>query len=134
MLNQLVLQDEIFGSAYAAAVYISSVLKLPKDEKVYVIGAEGLEQELASEGISYLGGTVRFSFFPIPPPVMTRSSLQKTAELVTSKLPSLSPIPVSLPCYVVWTLRSHTPNLPKPSFISPGRLPSAREERRRSFL
>ncbi|KAJ7856569.1 HAD-like domain-containing protein [Mycena leptocephala] len=27
--------DEIYGSAYAAAVYISSVIKLPKDKKVY---------------------------------------------------------------------------------------------------
>ena len=50
-------QDEIFGSAYAAAVYISTVLKLPKTSKVYVIGMSGLEQELASEGISFLGGT-----------------------------------------------------------------------------
>ncbi|KDQ09518.1 hypothetical protein BOTBODRAFT_642434 [Botryobasidium botryosum FD-172 SS1] len=49
--------DEIFGSAYASAVYISSVLKIPKDQKVYVIGMEGLEQELAEEGIQYEGGT-----------------------------------------------------------------------------
>ncbi|KDQ56587.1 hypothetical protein JAAARDRAFT_179174 [Jaapia argillacea MUCL 33604] len=49
--------DEIFGSAYAAAVYISSVLKLPKDQKVYVIGMNGLEEELAEEGVAYLGGT-----------------------------------------------------------------------------
>ncbi|KAI0048676.1 2-phosphoglycolate phosphatase [Auriscalpium vulgare] len=49
--------DEIFGSAYAAAIYISSVLKLPKDKKVYVIGMGGLEEELKSEGISYVGGT-----------------------------------------------------------------------------
>ncbi|KAG8694732.1 hypothetical protein FRC08_008296 [Ceratobasidium sp. 394] len=49
--------DEIFGSAYAAAVYLSSVVKLPKDKKVYVIGMKGLEEELAEEGISYLGGT-----------------------------------------------------------------------------
>ncbi|TFK52848.1 2-phosphoglycolate phosphatase [Heliocybe sulcata] len=49
--------DEIFGSAYAAAVYISSVMKLPKDKKVYVVGMEGVEQELAAEGISYIGGT-----------------------------------------------------------------------------
>ena len=51
-------KDEIFGSAYAAAVYISSVLKLPKDKKVFVIGMEGIEEELAEEGVQYCGGTV----------------------------------------------------------------------------
>ncbi|KAG8803183.1 hypothetical protein FRC17_006231, partial [Serendipita sp. 399] len=49
--------EEIFGSAYAAAVYISTVLRLPKSAKVYVIGMAGLEYELAQEGISYLGGS-----------------------------------------------------------------------------
>lgn len=51
-------QDEIYGSAYAAAVYISSVVKLPKDKKVYVIGMSGLEEELRDEGVSFIGGTV----------------------------------------------------------------------------
>jgi len=49
--------DEIYGSAYAAALYISSVLRLPKSQKVYVIGTHGLEEELAEEGISFIGGT-----------------------------------------------------------------------------
>jgi len=49
--------DEIYGSAYAAAVYISSVMKLPKDKKVYVIGMAGMEEELAEEGVSFIGGT-----------------------------------------------------------------------------
>lgn len=49
--------DEVFGSAYAAAVYISSVIKLPKDKKVYVIGMSGIEDELREEGISFIGGT-----------------------------------------------------------------------------
>ncbi|THH06255.1 hypothetical protein EW145_g4211 [Phellinidium pouzarii] len=49
--------DEIFGSAYAAAVYLSSVVKLPKDKKVFVIGMAGLEEELRDEGISFVGGT-----------------------------------------------------------------------------
>lgn len=49
--------DEIYGSAYAAAVYISSVVKLPKHKKVYVIGQAGLEEELQDEGIAYIGGT-----------------------------------------------------------------------------
>ncbi|KAI0088208.1 2-phosphoglycolate phosphatase [Irpex rosettiformis] len=49
--------DEIFGSAYAAAVYISSVVKLPKDKKVYVVGMAGIEEELGVENIQCIGGT-----------------------------------------------------------------------------
>ncbi|KAH9029604.1 2-phosphoglycolate phosphatase [Lactarius pseudohatsudake] len=49
--------DEVFGSAYAAAVYLSSVLNFPNDKKVYVIGMSGLEDELRSEGVSFIGGT-----------------------------------------------------------------------------
>ncbi|KAF8508159.1 HAD-like domain-containing protein [Gautieria morchelliformis] len=49
--------NEIFGSAYASAVYLSSVVKLPKDKKVYVIGESGLEHELREEGIQHVGGT-----------------------------------------------------------------------------
>jgi len=49
--------DEIFGSAFASAVYLSSVVQLPKDMKVYVIGMAGLEEELRDEGIAYIGGT-----------------------------------------------------------------------------
>ncbi|KAH9929101.1 2-phosphoglycolate phosphatase [Epithele typhae] len=49
--------DEIYGSAYASAVYISSVMKMPKDKKVYVIGMPGLEEELRGEGIQCVGGS-----------------------------------------------------------------------------
>ncbi|KAH7910727.1 HAD-like domain-containing protein [Hygrophoropsis aurantiaca] len=49
--------EEIFGSAYASAVYISSVMKIPKDKKVYVIGMTGIEEELREEGVSFIGGT-----------------------------------------------------------------------------
>ncbi|KAG6832870.1 hypothetical protein H0H87_012803 [Tephrocybe sp. NHM501043] len=49
--------DEIYGSAYAAAVYLSTVVKIPKTQKVYVIGMGGLEEELHEEGITTLGGT-----------------------------------------------------------------------------
>lgn len=58
ILNVHCMQDEIFGSAYAAAVYLSTVINFPKDKKVFVIGMEGLEEELANEGISFIGGTV----------------------------------------------------------------------------
>ena len=49
--------DEIFGSAYASAVYIKRVLKLPEDKKVYVVGEDGIEEELREEGVRYIGGT-----------------------------------------------------------------------------
>ncbi|KAF8552021.1 HAD-like protein [Imleria badia] len=50
--------DEIHGSAiYAAAVYASSVIKLPKDKKVYVIEMSGLKEELREEGIASIEGT-----------------------------------------------------------------------------
>ncbi|KAH0553429.1 hypothetical protein GP486_006500 [Trichoglossum hirsutum] len=49
--------DEIFGSAYSAAIYISRILRLPKNEKVFVLGESGIEAELRSEDISFVGGT-----------------------------------------------------------------------------
>lgn len=52
------LQDEIFGSAYASAIYLSDILHFPSDKRVYVIGEEGIEHELQSVGIDYTGGTV----------------------------------------------------------------------------
>lgn len=39
---------------------------MPKDKKVYVIGMDGLEEELRSEGISFCGGTVNFSILSLP--------------------------------------------------------------------
>jgi 4-nitrophenyl phosphatase len=33
-------------------------MKLPKDQKVYVIGMSGIEEELRGEGVSFIGGTV----------------------------------------------------------------------------
>ncbi|KAK3990622.1 HAD-like domain-containing protein [Cladorrhinum sp. PSN332] len=50
--------EEIFGSAYSASIYISRILKLeaPKN-KVFVIGEAGIEQELKSENVPFIGGT-----------------------------------------------------------------------------
>lgn len=59
--------DEIFGSAYASAVYIARVLALPRDKKVYVIGEAGIEEELASEGVRYCGGTEEGDRRPMTP-------------------------------------------------------------------
>lgn len=50
--------NEIFGSAYASAIYLKEILKFPEDKRVYVIGEKGLEDELDSVGIKHAGGTV----------------------------------------------------------------------------
>ncbi|EXJ80183.1 4-nitrophenyl phosphatase [Capronia coronata CBS 617.96] len=54
--------EEVFGSSYSASIYISRILpkthpEVKKRNKVFVVGEAGIETELASEGISYLGGT-----------------------------------------------------------------------------
>lgn len=50
--------DEIFGSAYSSAIYIARILKLPPPKnKVFVLGESGIETELKSEGIEFIGGT-----------------------------------------------------------------------------
>lgn len=51
--------EDVFCSAYSSAVYISRVLRLPDQPrpKVFVIGESGIETELASEGVPYVGGT-----------------------------------------------------------------------------
>ncbi|CAH2351341.1 4-nitrophenylphosphatase [[Candida] railenensis] len=50
-------KEEIFGSSYAAAVYVDKILELPKDKKVWVLGEHGIEQELSELGYTTIGGT-----------------------------------------------------------------------------
>ncbi|RKF56680.1 4-nitrophenylphosphatase [Erysiphe neolycopersici] len=50
--------EEIFASAYSSAIYIARILKLPGPKnKVFVLGEAGIETELRSEGIQFIGGT-----------------------------------------------------------------------------
>ncbi|KAK1505946.1 phosphoglycolate/pyridoxal phosphate phosphatase [Colletotrichum costaricense] len=50
--------EDIFGSAYSSAVYVSRILDLPADKrKVFVIGEAGIEAELRAEGVDFIGGT-----------------------------------------------------------------------------
>jgi 4-nitrophenyl phosphatase len=52
------LQDEVFGSSYSAAIYISRILKLPADKsKVFVLGETGPEVELHAEGVPFIGAS-----------------------------------------------------------------------------
>jgi len=54
--------EEVFGSSYSAAIYISRILPqqhsdLKTRNKVFVVGEAGIETELDSESIPHLGGT-----------------------------------------------------------------------------
>ncbi|GAW11226.1 hypothetical protein ANO14919_005680 [Xylariales sp. No.14919] len=50
--------EEIFASAYSSAIYISRILKLPEPRnKVFVLGESGIEQELRTENVPFIGGT-----------------------------------------------------------------------------
>lgn len=50
--------EEIFGSAYSSAIYISRILKLqPPKNKVFVLGEAGIENELREENVPFIGGT-----------------------------------------------------------------------------
>lgn len=51
-------QDDVFGSSYSAAIYINRILKLqPPRNKVFVLGEAGIEAELRSESVPFVGGT-----------------------------------------------------------------------------
>jgi len=51
-------QDEVFGSSYSAAIYISRILRPPASQnKTFILGESGIETELASESLPYLGGS-----------------------------------------------------------------------------
>ncbi|XVF28079.1 hypothetical protein REPUB_Repub14bG0164500 [Reevesia pubescens] len=54
-LGLSVTQDEIFSSSFAAAMYLK-VNHFPPHNKVYVIGGEGISQELQLAGFTALGG------------------------------------------------------------------------------
>ena len=48
----------MFSSSYSSSIYISRILSLPPTKRsVYVLGEAGIETELASESIAYVGGT-----------------------------------------------------------------------------
>ncbi|KAJ3397373.1 hypothetical protein HDU92_008364 [Lobulomyces angularis] len=50
-------EHEIFSSAYAAAVYIKKIIKLPKEKRIYIIGMNGISEELKSQDLSWFGGS-----------------------------------------------------------------------------
>ncbi|OQD76958.1 hypothetical protein PENDEC_c003G06887 [Penicillium decumbens] len=50
--------NEVFSSSYSSSIYISRILQLPENKrKVFVIGETGIEQELRSENVPFVGGT-----------------------------------------------------------------------------
>lgn len=60
--------EEIYSSSFAAAAYLDST-KFPKDQKIYVVGEVGIQEELDLLGFQHIGGPedagkVRASFAP----------------------------------------------------------------------
>lgn len=53
ILKSVLSQDEIYSSSFAAAAYLESI---NFKKKVYVIGEDGILQELDLLGIPHLGG------------------------------------------------------------------------------
>lgn len=50
--------EDIFASAYSSAIYISRIMKLPAPKnKVFVLGEAGIESELRTENVPFIGGT-----------------------------------------------------------------------------
>ncbi|KAG2217025.1 hypothetical protein INT45_011576 [Circinella minor] len=47
---------EIFSSAFATAAYLKQVVHFPPEKKVYIVGMEGIRDELNAEGIRTCGG------------------------------------------------------------------------------
>ena len=114
-------KDEIYGSAYAAAVYISSVMKLPKDKKVYVIGMSGIEEELREEGVSFINGTVSFLRYSHFCNVLTSNTrTQQTAHSNPSLWLISHQTRTSLRCCVASIPRSTIPNSQRLSSTSIG--------------
>ncbi|XP_057962420.1 phosphoglycolate phosphatase 2 isoform X2 [Malania oleifera] len=54
-LGIVVSEDEIFSSSFAAAMYLKAI-DFPPEKKVYVIGQEGILEELQLAGFTGLGG------------------------------------------------------------------------------
>ena len=50
--------EEVFGSSYSAAIYISRILQPPPHKrKVFILGESGIEAELDSENVPHIGGS-----------------------------------------------------------------------------
>ena len=84
-------QDEVFSSSYSSSIYISRILSLPPTKRtVYIIGEAGIEAELASESIRYVGGTDPSCQKPITPEdykrIASGEALDKSVGVVLCSL------------------------------------------------
>lgn len=77
-------KDEIFSSSFAAAMYLK-VNNFHKDKKVYVIGGEGILEELQIAGFTGLGGPVSSFFQYVLDRVMFWSKIEYFEFLCLSK-------------------------------------------------
>ncbi|QPG74021.1 hypothetical protein FOA43_001340 [Brettanomyces nanus] len=50
-------REDVFGSSYASAIFAKDILKLPQDQKIWIVGDKGLEKEFKEAGYKTIGGT-----------------------------------------------------------------------------
>ncbi|KAF2671444.1 4-nitrophenylphosphatase [Microthyrium microscopicum] len=62
--------EEVFGSSYSAAIYISRILNLPAEKStVFLVSESGTETEFTAESIKFIGGSDPSYRRPIDPPI-----------------------------------------------------------------
>lgn len=96
-------------------------MKMPKDQKVYVIGMSGIEEELHEEGVSFTGGTVSESkkLIRITPSMQSHFRIQPTTPWHPFLWQISLLIPKWGPCYVDLICTSITRSCQRPINILP---------------
>lgn len=89
--------DDMFSSAFAAAVYVSEIAKIPKDKKALVIGQSGLTNELNLAGIETIIG---------PDPKYRRDITDEDRENINID-PSIGAVVCGLDLYINYLKIAH---------------------------
>ena len=55
--------DCFFGSSFATAVYLHDIAKIPTSKKIFILGENGLAEELENIGYSLVHASVHYSSY-----------------------------------------------------------------------